>query len=90
MSHLTHFCCVIFSEKRLLTFVHQQAALLCLLLVPLIIGEEDNLEWVSVRLRLLQVLAVPFCRHTDCTVVAVIGTLPWFTFNECLSEKINR
>lgn len=77
-----------FSEEIPPTFVHQQAALLCLLLVPLIIGKEDHLESVCVGLRRLQVLAVPLCRHTDCTVVTVIGAFPRFTFNKCLSGKI--
>lgn len=74
-----------FSEVRPLTFVHQQAALLCLLLVPLVICEEDHLEPICVG---LQVLAVPFCGHADCTVVTVIGALPRFTFNECFSGRI--
>ncbi len=77
-----------FSEERPLTFVHQQAALLCLLLVPLVICEEDHLEPICIRLGRLQVLAVPFCRQADCTVVTVIGALPWFTFNERLSGRI--
>lgn len=77
-----------FSEEGLLTFVHQQAALLCFLLVPVVIGEEDHPEPISIRLRRLQVLAVPFCRHADCTVVAVIGALPRFTFNECLPGRL--
>ncbi len=78
-----------FFEESPPTFVHQQAALLGLLLVPLIIGEEDHLEPICVTLRRLQVLAVPLHCHTDCTVVTVIGALPGFTFNECLSGRTN-
>lgn len=71
-----------------LTSVHQQATLLCLLFVPLVIGEEDHLEPIWVGLSCLQMLTVPFGCHADCTVITVIGALPRFTFNECVSGRI--
>lgn len=77
-----------FSEERQLTFVHQQAVVFCFLLVPLVISEEDHLEAISASLGRLQVLAVPFWCHADCAVVPVIRALTWFSFNECLSEKM--
>lgn len=86
LSTINHSCAL--SGEGFLTSIHQQVALLCFLLVPLVIGEQDHPEPIFTRLRHLQVLAVPFCCHTDCAVITVIGTLPWFTFNECLSGRL--
>lgn len=70
-------------QNWIFTFVHQQTTLLCFLLVPLVVGEKHHLESICVGCS--QVLAVPFGCHTDCTVVTVIGTLSWFTFNKRVS-----
>lgn len=70
-----------------LTFVHQQSTLLCLLFVSLVIGEENHLEPIW-GLGHLQMLTVPFGCHADCTVITVIGALPRFSFNKCISGRI--
>lgn len=70
------------------TFVHQQVVLLCFLLVSQVIGEKDHPELISIRLAAFQMLTVPSGCHPDGTVVAVIGALAWFPFNECLPGKM--
>lgn len=67
-----------------ITSVHQQSTLFCLVLIPLVVGKEDYMEPIFIR---FQMLAVPLGCHTDCPVISVIGSLPRFTFNKCLSGE---
>lgn len=67
-----------------LTFVHQQATLLCFLLVAQVVGEQHHPETVLVTIRRLQVLHVPLCGNADGAVVTVVGALPGFTLDERL------
>lgn len=74
-------------RKPIFTFEHQQVVLFCFLLVSYIIGEKDHPEIISIRLVIFEMRTVPFCCHTDRTVIAIIRTLPRFPFDEGLPEK---
>ena len=68
-----------------LTFVHQQAALLGLLLVSLVVCNENHLQ--AVGLCVVQVVTVPFDCHADGAVVAIVGALPGLSLDERVSEE---
>lgn len=75
------------TRRHSVTFVHQQVVVLCFLLVSQIVGEKDHPELISIRPDTLKMLAVPLHCHADRAVVAIVGALSRFPFDERLPGK---